>query len=49
MRKRLIAPVHDEVPSPDQEWLILERLAEVEVTSDEARHPIESAFGEGRW
>jgi len=38
----------DVIP-PDQNWLALENLAEVEVTSEDALHPIESALkpGEG--
>lgn len=44
MRKRIIAPVQQETPSPDQGWLNLDELAEVEVTSEDAAHPIESAL-----
>lgn len=43
MRKRLIAPVHA-VPACDQVWLDLERIASVEVTSEEVGYPIESAL-----
>jgi len=31
-------------PLPDQDWLDLERLAQVEVTSEDPTHPIESAL-----
>ncbi|MCJ7685848.1 MAG: hypothetical protein MUO68_16320 [Desulfobacteraceae bacterium] len=44
MRKRIITPVQQETASPDLEWLNLERLAEVEITSEDAAHPIESAL-----
>jgi hypothetical protein len=49
MRKRIIGQgTHDEMP-PDQNWLELENLAEAELTSEDASHPIESALkpGEG--
>jgi hypothetical protein len=42
MRKRLIK--HKENESPDLDWLNVERLAEVEVTSEDAAHPIEDAL-----
>ncbi len=45
MRKRIIAP--DEPiarPEPSVEWLDLERLATVELTSEDAAYPIESAL-----
>ena len=44
MRKRIIAPVQQETASPDQDWLNVEGLAEVEITSEDAAHPIESAL-----
>ena len=44
MRKRIIAPVQKETASRDQEWLNVEELAEVEVASEDAAHPIESAL-----
>jgi hypothetical protein len=44
MRKRIITPVQQETASPDLEWLNIERLAEVEITSEDAAHPIESAL-----
>ena len=44
MRKRLIAPVRQDQPHPDHDWLDLERLAEVEITSEDPAHPIESAL-----
>lgn len=44
MRKRIIAPVQEQTPLPQQEWLDLEELAEVELTSEDDNHPIESAL-----
>ena len=48
MRKRIIAPVQQEATPPDEDWLELEGLAEVEITSEDAAHPIESALLPGR-
>ena len=48
MRKRIIAHVQKEPPFPDQDWLNMEGLAEVEVTSEDAAHPIESALLPGQ-
>ena len=48
MRKRIIAPVQQETASPDQDWLNVEGLAEVEITSEDAAHPIEDALLPGR-
>src|SRR5262249_39599890 len=48
MRKRIIAQVQNEPPSPDQNWLNVEGLAELEVTSEGADPPIESALLPGR-
>src|ERR1039457_7250735 len=48
MRKRLIAAVqHDPLPL-DQDWLNTEDLVEVELTSEDADHPIEFALLPGR-
>ncbi len=44
MRKRIITPIQQETASPDQNWLDIEGLAEVEITSEDAAHPIESAL-----
>lgn len=44
MRKRIITPVQQETALPDLEWLNIEELAEVEITSEDAAHPIESAL-----
>jgi hypothetical protein len=48
MRKRIITPVQQETTSLDQDWLNIEGLAEVEITSEDAVHPIESALLPGR-
>jgi hypothetical protein len=44
MRKRLISQIPPSPPLSDEDWLDVERLAQVEVTSEEAAHPIESAL-----
>lgn len=44
MRKRLVAPVRQDKSHADHDWLDLERLAEVEITSEDPAHPIESAL-----
>ena len=49
MRKRIMAGpgAADTVPA-DENWLDLDALADVEVTSEDAAHPIESALLPGR-
>jgi hypothetical protein len=44
MRKRTIAAVQQDPSPPDEDWLKVEGLAEVEITSEDATHPIESAL-----
>jgi hypothetical protein len=44
MRKRIIGHVQQTAESSEQEWLNVEALAEVEITSEDAAHPIESAL-----
>lgn len=44
MRKRIIGPVQKETATPVQDWLNVEALAEVDITSEDAAHPIESAL-----
>ncbi|MDH4083622.1 MAG: discoidin domain-containing protein [Nitrospira sp.] len=44
MRKRILDPVHKQVASDDPNWLDLDSLAEVEVTSEDPAHPIEAAL-----
>src|SRR5262249_53811000 len=48
MRKRLISPAPKDISPPDQEWLNIEQLATVEITSEDATHPIESALLPGK-
>ena len=48
MRKRIITSVLQETAHPELEWLNIEALAEVEITSEDAAHPIESALLPGR-
>ena len=47
MRKRIIAAQQGTEP-PDDNWLSLEELAEVEITSESPAHPIEAALLPGR-
>lgn len=51
MRKKIVPSAQQETSSPDESWLDLERLVQVEITSEEDAHPIESALqldgGEG--
>ncbi len=47
MRKRVITPAPQPGSPPDGEWLDLEPIATVEVTSEDPAHPIESALGAG--
>jgi hypothetical protein len=44
MRKRIITPTQHKADSTDQEWLDLEALAEVEITSEDSAHLIEYAL-----
>lgn len=49
MRKSLIAPISQTEPAADQVWLDMDRIASVEVTSEEPGYRIESALrGENR-
>ncbi len=45
MRKRIVDKDVQETAPADQGWLDVERLAEVELTSEDAAHPFESALG----
>ena len=47
MRKRLISETLPSPGLPAQEWLDLDRIASVEVTSEENEYPIESALLRG--
>lgn len=44
MRKKTINPISEGLAPAGQKWLDLERLAQVEVTSESAAHPVESAL-----
>jgi hypothetical protein len=44
MRKRIILPDQRELSTPGDDWLNLERLAEMELTSEDVAYPIESAL-----
>jgi hypothetical protein len=48
MRKRLITPIPQNVPLPDEDWLNLDCAAVVEVTSEEKDYPVESALVAGQ-
>jgi hypothetical protein len=48
MRKRLMSRAPKDISPPDQGWLNLEQLANVEITSEDASHPIESALLPGQ-
>jgi hypothetical protein len=47
MRKRIITQPNQGIALPDEDWLDLENLAQVELTSADASHPIESALKPG--
>jgi hypothetical protein len=47
MRKRIIHQDTQRVSSSNQQWLNVEHLAQVELTSEDAAHPIESALTPG--
>jgi len=49
VRKSLIAPISQTDPASDQVWLDMDRIASIEVTSEQPGYPIESALrGESR-
>jgi hypothetical protein len=48
VRKRVISPARQNASPPDETWLDLERLARVEITSEDAAYPIESALVPGQ-
>ena len=47
MRKRVIKPAASEGATAEPGWLDLEQIAQVEVTSEDAAHPVESALVPG--
>lgn len=44
MRKQIITNAAPETGRPEADWLDLEHISQVEVSSEEAAHPIESAL-----
>jgi hypothetical protein len=44
MRKHIINATELNPPGPSQEWLNIEEIARVEVSSEDPQYPIESAF-----
>lgn len=48
MRKRIIGHGSGEVAAAELSWLNLEHLAQVEITSEDANYPIESALIPGK-
>jgi F5/8 type C domain len=48
MRKRIITSATSEDPTGETGWLNLESLADVELSSEDSAHPIESALVPGR-
>src|SRR5690242_2425756 len=47
MRKRIVNPSSETIRAAGQQWLDVENLAEVELTSEDAAHPFELALAEG--
>ena len=47
MLKRIITPLQPETAIDDRDWLDLEHLAEVELSSEDPDHPIENALTPG--
>ena len=47
MRKRIIRGSSEEPSSAGQKWIDVEHLAEVEITSEDPGHPVESALTAG--
>jgi hypothetical protein len=47
MRKKTINPISANISPSGKAWLDLQRLAQVEITSESAAHPIESALTPG--
>ena len=48
MRKKIISPIIPKATIPEQQWLNIDTLAEVEMTSEDTSFPIESALLPGR-
>jgi len=48
MRKRIIGHGHRDVSAAEQSWVDIERVAQVEITSEDVDYPIESALIPGK-
>ena len=48
MRKKIITPAQQDTAPSGQDWLDLEELVDVEITSEDADFPIEAALLSGR-
>jgi hypothetical protein len=44
MRKRLVTPIPQDAAAPNEGWLDLDRIAVVEVKSEEKEYPVEAAL-----
>jgi hypothetical protein len=44
MKKRIVSTEAEDATAQTDDWLDLDRLADVEITSEDAAHPIESAL-----
>ncbi len=44
MRKQIVTPESQNASAVDQDWLDIDQLAKVELTSEDAAHPIEAAL-----
>ncbi len=44
MRKRTMSATQEDAPQAGEEWLDLEAIADVEITSEDADHPVEGAL-----
>lgn len=49
MRKLVNTTAPPEVSRDDEDWLDLERVARVEISSEDERHPVEAALVPGAW
>ena len=49
MRTRLITPAPQEASRLDGGWLDLDRVAVLEVRSEEREYPVESALAQEKW
>jgi hypothetical protein len=48
MRKKIITTDQQEILSPDQDWLNLEAITKIEMTSEDVDYPIEGALIPGK-